>query len=139
MAEDLGIVDGLAQLTFLVHAALSDVAATHGLTIVQLRLLGVLRDRTPGMQELGRHLGLDKSSTSGLVDRAERRGLVARTPSPDDGRSVLVSLTDAGREAAHALEAAAGQRIRALTTHLTDTQRIRLSALASAVVAGQPL
>jgi DNA-binding MarR family transcriptional regulator len=33
------------------------------------------------MNELGRLLGLDKSSVSGLVDRAQRRGLVARTVS----------------------------------------------------------
>jgi MarR family transcriptional regulator, lower aerobic nicotinate degradation pathway regulator len=40
---------------------------------------------------------LDKSSVTGLVDRAERRGLVARVPSTADRRSVLVTLTDHGR------------------------------------------
>lgn len=49
------------------------------------------------MKELGRLLGLDKSSTSGLVDRAEARGLVARVPSQIDRRAVLVSLSDEGR------------------------------------------
>ena len=42
-------------------------------------------------------LGLDKSSTSGLVDRAERRGLVCRVPSQIHRRSVRVRLTDHGR------------------------------------------
>ncbi|GHF33280.1 hypothetical protein FHX82_005262 [Amycolatopsis bartoniae] len=50
------------------------VAAEHELSVVQLRLLGVLRDRRPGMLELGAHLGLDKSSMTGLVSRAEKRG-----------------------------------------------------------------
>ena len=65
-----------------------------------MRLLGVLRDRTPTMNQLAKLLGLDKSSITGLVDRAERRGLVARVPSTSDRRAVLVNLTDAGRSLA---------------------------------------
>lgn len=132
---DLGIADGLAQLSFLVQAVLGEVAAEHGLSVVQLRLLGVLRDREPGMQELARHLGLDKSSMTGLVDRAERRGLVRRTPSPRDGRAVLVSLTEEGHALAREGAAEAGDRIRALAAHLTGDQRVQLSSLATALVA----
>ncbi|MFD3581950.1 MarR family winged helix-turn-helix transcriptional regulator [Streptomyces sp. NPDC058683] len=131
---DLGIVDSLAQLSFLVQAALGKVAAEHGLSAVQLRLLGVLRDRTPGMQELARHLGLDKSSMTGLVDRAERRDLVRRSPSPHDRRSLLVSITPEGQKLARRCAADAEREIRDLTAHLTDDQRDRLSLLASAVV-----
>jgi MarR family transcriptional regulator, lower aerobic nicotinate degradation pathway regulator len=94
---ELSPVDGLAQLSFLVHRMLERRASERGLSMVQTRLLGVLRDRRPTISELGRLLDLDKSSVSGLVERAERRGLVARAPSPADGRAVLVSLTDAGR------------------------------------------
>ncbi|MFF7157119.1 MarR family transcriptional regulator [Streptomyces sp. NPDC008139] len=135
-AADLGIVDALAQLSFLVQNALGKVAAELGLSVIQLRLLGVLRDREPGMRELARHLELDKSSITGLVDRAERRGLVRRTPAPHDGRAVQVSLTDEGRAAARALEADADRRIRALAADLTDEQCAALSLLASAVVSG---
>jgi DNA-binding MarR family transcriptional regulator len=46
---------------------------------------------------LARLLELDKSSVTGLVDRAERRGLVERVPSPADRRAVLVRLADEGR------------------------------------------
>jgi MarR family transcriptional regulator, lower aerobic nicotinate degradation pathway regulator len=66
-------------------------------TLIQTRLLGVLHDRRPTINELGKLLALDKSSVSGLVERAERRGLVTRARSPADGRAVLVSLTDDGR------------------------------------------
>ncbi|WP_406438235.1 MarR family transcriptional regulator [Streptomyces sp. NBC_00631] len=132
--EDLGLVDSLAQLSFLVQGALGKVAAEHGLSVVQLRLLGVLRDRTPGMQELAHHLGLDKSSMTGLVDRAERRVLVRRTPSPHDRRSFLVSITPQGQQLARECEALADRQIRDLTAHLTESQRARLSQLASALV-----
>jgi DNA-binding MarR family transcriptional regulator len=134
--EDLGIVDSLAQLSFLVQGVLSQVASENGLSLIQLRLLGVLRDRTPAMRELAKHLGLDKSSMTGLVDRAERRGLLGRSPSPHDGRAVQVSLTKEGQELARALTADADRRIKALTEHLTDAQRSQLSLLASTVLAG---
>lgn len=134
--EDLGIVDGLAQLSFLVQAVLAKVAAEHGLSVVQLRLLGVLRDREPLMQELARHLGLDKSSMTGLVDRAERRDLVRRTVAPHDKRAFRVSLTDHGREVVRVGEAEVDRQVEALTAHLSAEQRARLSLLASTVVAG---
>jgi DNA-binding MarR family transcriptional regulator len=135
-SPDLGIVDGLAQLSFLVQGVLGKVAAESGLSIVQLRLFGVLRDREPGMQELARHLGLDKSSMTGLVDRAERRGLVRRAPAPHDKRAVQVSLTEQGQELAREAAAEAGRQIQALTAHLTDAQRRQLSLLASVLVSG---
>ncbi|MEV6762527.1 MarR family winged helix-turn-helix transcriptional regulator [Streptomyces sp. NPDC051105] len=98
----------------------------------------MLRDRTPGVRELARHLGLDKSGTTGLVGRAERRDLVRRSPSPHDKRSLLVSITPEGQNPARRCATEAEQQIRDLTTHLTahltDEQRSRLSLLASALV-----
>src|SRR5271154_7386377 len=97
MVNDLGIVDALAQLSFQVQGALAKPAAACDLSMIQTRLLGVLRDREPTMQELAALLGLDKSSVSGLVDRAEGRRLVARVPSPTDQRVSRVRLTRSGR------------------------------------------
>ena len=95
--QELSPADGLAQLSFLIHGILERRAREHDLSIVQVRLLGLLRDRTPTMNELARYLDLDKSSVTGLIDRAQRRGLVVRVPSATDRRAVLVSLTDHGR------------------------------------------
>lgn len=134
---DLGIVDGLAQLSFVVQHELGQIAAAHGLSLIQLRLLGVLRDRTPGMRELARHLGLDKSSMTGLVDRAERRDLVRRSPAAHDGRVIQVSITEAGKELIREVEPQAAARIHALTAVLTDGQRTQLSRLVTILV-GDP-
>ena len=94
---ELDPVDGLAQLAFVIMGMLERRAGEHDLSIAATRLLGVLRDREPTMQELARLLDLDKSSVTGLVNRAERRGLVARAPSAADRRAVRVRLTDEGR------------------------------------------
>jgi DNA-binding MarR family transcriptional regulator len=128
-------VDALAQLSFLVHNALDEIAGQHDLSIIQARLLGVLRDREPTMNQLGRLLGLDKSSISGLVDRAQRRGLVTRTVSPNDRRAFQVSITDAGRQLIEELAAQFAERIELSVAPLPDADRQRLSQLAAQVVA----
>jgi len=128
--ESPGTVDALVQLSFLVQGLLGRVAAEHDLSLVQVRLLGILRDRQPGMLELARHLGLDKSSMTGLVARAEKRGLVRRVPSPVDGRGVLVSLTPTGRELTERCEAEMDREIAGLTEPLTTAEHVRLRGLA---------
>ena len=50
------------------------------------------------LNELNDNVLLSQSSLSRLVDRLEKRGLVERMPAPDDGRGVLLKLTDGGRE-----------------------------------------
>ena len=49
------------------------------------------------MSELNRHVLLSQPALSRLVDRLACRGLIERRPDPADGRSVRLSLTDAGR------------------------------------------
>jgi DNA-binding MarR family transcriptional regulator len=132
--EDLGIVDGLVQLSFLVQAILNRAADGYDLPVLQARLLGILRDREPGMAQLGDVLGLDKSSTTGLVSRAERRGLVQRTPVPEDKRAVRVRLTEQGRTLAEAFIAEVEAQLDQAVSTLTETNRKRLSLLASQVV-----
>jgi len=129
--KQLSPVDGLAQLSFLIQGLLERRAAEHDLSIIQTRLLGVLRDRTPTMNELARFLGLDKSSVTGLVDRAERRGLVARVPSATDRRAVLVSLTDEGRSFVSQAAAAFEADVSALLSRLPSRERETLSRIVS--------
>lgn len=53
-------------------------------------------DRTLRMSELAELADGSLSRLSQVVSRLERRGLVARTPDPDDGRATRAVLTDAG-------------------------------------------
>ena len=95
--QGLTAVDALAQLSFLVQGTVERRASAAGVSLSLTRLLGILRDRRPTMNQLAQLMDLDKSSVTGLVERAERRGLAARTRAPHDGRSVLVELTEEGR------------------------------------------
>jgi DNA-binding MarR family transcriptional regulator len=116
--EDV-LEDALVRTSFRMMAVLTRVGAEHDLSLTQLRLLGLLRDRRPRMTDLAAFLGLDKSTMSGLVERAERRGLVARGKSPDDRRVVDVFITPAGSELAEQLQ----EEIRAALAPFTDRLR----------------
>jgi DNA-binding MarR family transcriptional regulator len=127
----LSPADGLAQLSFLIQGLLEHRAREHDLSVISTRLLGILRDRRPTMNELARFLDLDKSSVTGLVDRAERRGLVERVPSAADRRAVLVSLTDLGRSQVSAAAARFEADVAAVLEHLAPADRGQLSGLIS--------
>ena len=131
---DVRLVDGLVQLSFLIQAVLGRVAATHDLSIIQVRLLGVLRGREPGMLELAAHLNIDKSSLTGLVDRAEERGLVRRIKVPVDQRAVHVGLTARGKELAARFAGEVEQHLLALVAGLDAKERKQVSALAMQIV-----
>jgi MarR family transcriptional regulator, lower aerobic nicotinate degradation pathway regulator len=131
---DLGLVDALAQLSFSVHGILGRIAAGHDVSMAQTRLLGILRDRHPTIKELAGFLQVDKSSVTGLVDRAEERGLVERVSSTVDRRSVQVIITPAGRALVDRVTAEFETEIAHLATDLTPNQQARLSTGASLIV-----
>jgi DNA-binding MarR family transcriptional regulator len=122
-ADPTVIVDALAELSFVVLDVLTRCAAELELSMSQLRLLGILRDREPTMAQLAGHLRLDRSSITGLVDRAEKRDLVVRRPSAADGRVTTVALTDAGRGIAEQLEATVGREVGGLVEHTSASDR----------------
>lgn len=105
------LVEALVRKTFQVTGLLTRIGAANDLSLTQLRVLGILRDRRLRVTELATFLGLDKSTMSGLVDRAERRGLLARGRNPFDGRVVDVFLTPAGQDLTQRLYAEVRQAL----------------------------
>ncbi|SEU10481.1 MarR family winged helix-turn-helix transcriptional regulator [Paenibacillus sp. NFR01] len=131
---ELSLIDGVVQLSFLIQGILGRVGAEYDLSIIQVRLLGIVRDREPGMQQLAQHLKLDKSSITGLVDRAERRGLVERIPSPNDRRAISVRITAEGRRLVETAGAEIEQQVEAALKHLNEAERSQLTRLAGKVL-----
>ena len=132
------LLDALMRSAFVVMGVLTKQAAEHDLSLTQLRVLGILRDRRLKMSELADYLGLDRSTISGLVDRTERRGLVQRAPNPADGRSVDVMLTPAGSEAAARGAAQIGEALAPLLVGLTGAEARRLTGLLDKVLERSP-
>lgn len=75
------------------HQELQDL----NLTPVQYGALQTVQSQ-PGIDQrtLARQIALDTSTTAGVVDRLEARGLLQRSLSPDDKRVRLLSLTTEG-------------------------------------------
>ncbi len=129
------LMDGLAQTSFAVTALLSRLAAENDLSLTQLRALAILRDRAPTMAQLADHLGLERSSVSGLIDRAHKRGLVRRDPSPEDARAVHVTLSEDGQRLAARLAEEFAGLIAPMTGNLTAAEQKRLGALLGRLLA----
>ena len=81
---------GLHRRRFLIAAAEFDLHPAQAGALLQLAA-------PLPMHELANQLACDSSNVTGIIDRLEARGLVARRPSPDDRRVKHVVLTARGR------------------------------------------
>jgi len=127
--DDPSLLDGLVQASFATMAVLSRLGAQHDLSLTQLRVLAILRDRRLRMTELADHLGLDKSTMTGLVDRAQKRGLLDRAPNATDGRAVDVVITADGAQLAERLSGEIARDLAPLTSALPRADQRRLAVL----------
>lgn len=123
------LVDALSQTAFATMGVLTRIGADSDLSLTQLRVLAILRGRRMRMSALADYLGLERSTLTGLVDRAERRGLVGRAPSEADRRVVEVFLTPAGVEAAEVVGPRVASELSELTGRLTPDERATLQGL----------
>jgi DNA-binding MarR family transcriptional regulator len=92
-----------------------------GVSPLEGHVLTYLRKYAPApVGELVRVFGLKQSTLTSLLDRLERAGLIRRGSNPADRRSLLVHITDRGRELT--------VRLNRLLDKLEDDIRDRLRA-----------
>ena len=132
---DADVAGSLVQLTTLVQAIYAHVSERHDLTPVQAKLLCVLLDGPRGMAELAHCFGVEKAALTGLMDRAERRGLARRSPVPGDRRALQVTLTDAGHQAAAAFHAEIGAELSRLISPLSPRDREQFRSTMAEIIA----
>ena len=83
----------------LAEQLIADALEGTGMSAVEyavVSLLGTEGPSTPG--EIAQSMAAPPSTLSSVLDRLERRGVVTRQPNPDDARSMLVRLSDEGRD-----------------------------------------
>jgi len=94
------------QLCFRLYAASRLITQTYhpylsalGLTYPQYLVMMVLweQDAQP-VNDLAKRLHLETNTVTPLLQRMEKEGLVSRKRGREDGRQVIVSLTEQGRE-----------------------------------------
>ena len=132
---DADVASGLVQFTTLVQAIYARVAERHDLTPVQARLLSRLLEGPQGMAELAHCFGVEKAALTGLMDRAERRGLARRSPVPGDRRALQVTLTDAGHRTAAAFHADLRAELGGLFSSLAPQDREHFRSTMGEIIA----
>ena len=123
------LLEALVQMSFTVIGIISTVAARHGLSLTLLRVGATLRNRTLTMSELATYLGLDRSTVTGLITRAEERGFLVRVENEIDKRSSRVTLTDTGQQLSTACAAEIAREIEPVVAPLSTAERRRLDRL----------
>ena len=76
--------------------------------------------------ELGRDLGLDSGYLSRILSRFDADGVLARSPSPDDGRKAVLRLTPQGQTVFAPLNRKSDEQIGALLGALPDATATRV-------------
>ena len=82
------------------HVAIFAAMMGDKLTTTQWSALVKLKDIQPTSQnQLGRDTAMDAATIKGVVDRLAARGYIQTSPDPEDGRRLILSVTEAGDEA----------------------------------------
>ena len=100
-SEQLGAYFALMEVSSLLQYAVDEHLRADGdLSYVQFQILARLVDAPEGrlrMTDLADGVVYSRSGLTYQAGLLDKRGLITRSPSPDDERSVIVSVTDAGR------------------------------------------
>lgn len=100
-ATQLGAYFALIEASSLLkHAVEQQLRKAADLSYVQFQLLATLGDSPTGsrrMTDLADGVVYSRSGLTYQAQTLEKRGLVARTPSSDDERSITVTITEEGR------------------------------------------
>ncbi|GAB1819355.1 MarR family winged helix-turn-helix transcriptional regulator [Herbidospora sp. RD11066] len=111
-----------------------------GITESQCEVLGLLAGGpAKSSTQLAREALVTSQTITGIVQNLEAKGLVERRPSPDHGRVMLVSLTEAGVEkeaAARGLALDVEARLRAAMTEEDFARLLALLTTAADAVDG---
>ncbi|MEZ5340456.1 MAG: MarR family transcriptional regulator [Acidimicrobiales bacterium] len=100
-ADGMEVVTAVTRVQQLFQNAVDSALRPHGLTFARYELLTLLSFTRTGALPLGKvgaRLQVHAASVTSAVDRLERDGHVERRPNPDDGRSYLAAITEAGRD-----------------------------------------
>ena len=113
---------------------LGDAYLERPLTLTLARVIFELANRTDvTAADLSRDLTLNAGYLSRILGRLERQGLIARTPSPVDGRQVLLALTAEGHALFERINQRSHDEIAHLLTPIGTADRARMVAAMGAI------
>jgi DNA-binding MarR family transcriptional regulator len=121
LLDQLGPIIAGERTAFARRCHERSISMTHLLLMTLLDTHGPL-----AMSRVAELLGCGLPTATGLVQRMEERGLVARLHDTDDRRVVTLRLTDEGVAEMRNLNLSRRQRMASALAHLSDGERERL-------------
>ena len=129
-ADSLGVFVKLMRAAKAITTRLEHHLACDNLTLTQLGVLEALLHKGPlSQRDLGRKVLTSAGNMTDLIDKLEARGLVRRTRTPLDRRSVRVELTQSGQTLIEELFPRHAAEIAASMNALNREELRNLSAL----------
>jgi len=112
------------------RAVTGGAAEAHELSLRDHIVLSALH-KSPGLtqNQLGRALGMDKTTLTSELDRLERSGLVERSIDQRDRRARTLSITSRGRRLRRTVAAAAERAEAAAVSGFSSAEVVRLRAM----------
>ena len=101
----------------------SGLSMTAAATLASIERLGPQR-----LTLLAAREGVTQPAMTQLISRLEESGLVRREPSPDDGRVVLVAITELGQATLARRRSARAERLAGIIAQLSPDHRAALAA-----------
>lgn len=118
-------LDLVAAETRLYNLVDDRVRATHGASVGQVQLLGIIaRTKDARVDDIVREVDIRTGTASKAVDRLEAAGWVRRAPNPNDRRSSLLTLTDSGAALLKAATPTFEEAVHALTHNVLSTDEL---------------
>jgi len=113
--RSMGLIGRMKRLSTHVTQSMEKTLLRHGLTLPGFDVLATLRRSGPPFQlspgDLLATMMIASGTMTNRIDQLEKTGLIERIKNPDDGRSVLIKLTDKGLQV---IEAAVTDHVKTL-------------------------
>lgn len=129
-------IDSIAILVKRVSLEFDKMAATrlkqYDITPSQYKVLKLVArspEHTVRQVDVERQFSMTNPTVTGLVRNLEKKGLVERTPNPDDARSKVIDLTERGASAKDGLLDLGAELEREFTRNLTEEEKAQVKAL----------
>lgn len=114
----------------IVHTTLERRLGALNVTVSQWSLMALLYHREADtVSDIARRIDLDPGAVTRLADRLQKKGYLRRASDPADRRSVILSLTRAGRKLVPDLAAAADENDRVFFGVLDEEERDQFQTL----------
>ena len=106
------------------HLAEEDITAAQIKALFKMHFFNINRP-----SDICKSLGVDGGAVTRMLDRLEKKELITRSPDPNDRRSLLIAVTDKGREVIDRAMPLAVNAQKELVSALTDDEIQQLKVI----------